>query len=218
MIQIYSLIPLLFILTCASSSDSQDGCYSNKGIKIAKSYTANDYEDIDVGFQETHYDKNGKPTLSANENNGTKTTYNYQGAKLIYIINESNRPDFYDASSDYETKLKVDTVFVSVHYKDGRLKEIIEKNNTKVLFEYDGCEKSIHTFLKQNGDTIQQVKYINKNNVLVKTKWTSFYPSKSTRVSEYYDYEFDTKGHWIKRKYKHSNKIENTETRTLIYY
>ncbi|MCP4437575.1 MAG: hypothetical protein GY810_01365 [Aureispira sp.] len=137
------------------------------------------------------------------------------------ITTRKKLPDFYSVEnldSLIKNSIEItDTATVVRYHSNGELAELKYPDGASQLFEENGCNEEISTFLDTNGDTIQKYQTIFKNGVVIKTKWTISKPIKSEVITDYYDYKFNKHGHWKKRKYRGNNGVI-IEWRKLIYY
>jgi len=207
-----ALLPFIFIACVNDVSDSDSSCFPDKGIKVATTVAEN-------GAQTIEYDRSGRPVVRRKVD-GTIVRYEYQGDSLMTTITERKvKPDFYLADTDFSNaETTIDTGVVITHNEDGRPLEMGGIDSTSLFFEYDGCEIELQTLLKANGDTIQHYQLTNKDGVLIETKWTTYGSYAEIRTTEYINYEFNEKGHWIKRSYQHQGREIVTEKRELTYY
>lgn len=210
------LIAVLLLLTPCITKAQTAGCYPDKGIRLAKTTTSLNGERQE-GMQEISFDREGRPMKKENATEGDQsiTTYHYEEGKLRYTMIESEVPSW---MGDGETTTQLDTSRVDAYDEEGRPLEIGGVNGLRLLFSYEGCEQEVQTYLQPNGDTLQQYVMRVEDGVLVQTVWTPHLPIKSSQTSTYYDYQFNRKGHWIKRSYRHEGKGEVVEKRKLTYY
>ncbi|MCL6266425.1 hypothetical protein [Flagellimonas myxillae] len=213
-----------FITICIGQNSIN--CLPDKGIKTAKTFAKLEAESIGnpykIHYREIMYDLSGRPVLIRDSRDGTEHMREYKNGKLHSIISSRKMlPDFYSIEKLYSliqtASAVIDTAFVARYHSDGELAELKHPNGDYQLFEYNGCNKELHTFLSNKSDTIHQYQTTFKNGVVIKTIWTPFLPVKSKVITDYYDYEFNKYGHWTKRKYKHI-KGEVIEWRKLTYH
>lgn len=215
----------LSIFTATNNFQSNDECFTDKGIKTAiiKAVNSSNGNTI-VGTQEIEFNNEGHTILIKNNQNGgieIRRIYKNNQIKLI-VTTRKEIPDFY-SEDELEHLIENanvinDTAFVLSCQNDGRPLKLQSSYKSSWIFEYFGCEKEIITVLGPKGDTIQQNQSIFKDGILVETVWSLFEPIRTNRTSKYFDYKFDKKGYWIKRSYKHQGKNVITETRKLSYY
>lgn len=219
---------VLFILfiSCATKEEPSLQCLPDKGIKIARTFT-----DLRAGkpeksqnFELTEYNVDGQATMIRNAKFGSETKREYKEGKLIYIIAKQTKlPDYYE-NEDLDSLMangetQTDTTFVINHTKDGRPQEMKRSDGTSFLCEYTGCEMDVFTLISQKGDTLQQNQVINENGVIVKSTWFGSGEKKSKgHLTKYYNYEYDERGHWVKRTYRNDRSSPINQRRQLTYF
>ena len=217
---------LFFYFNTICIGQNSINCLPDKRIKTAKKFAKLEAENIEnpykTNYRETRYDLSGRPFLIRDSRNRTKHIREYKNGKLHSIISSRKiLPDFNSVekldSLIQAASVVIDTAFVTRYHSNGELAELKYPNGDYQLFEYNGCNEELHTFLSAKGDTIHQYQTIFKDGVVRKTIWTPFLPAKSEVITDYSDYEFNKHGHWTKRKYKHS-KGEVIEWRKLTYH
>ncbi len=210
------VIVLLFFIQNDTPTES---CYPDKGIKKAKITATYKHSTEEVSYLEIKFDKSGR--VIRTKENGDERIVNreYKNHKLVRIITKNKLKDFYTLGENPKNKKAViDTALVLQYDESERPIKMTGADNTTLLLHYEGCYIELHTLLHKNGDTIQQYQITAKNGVLAETIWTPFTPTKSSRTSKYYDYEFNKRGHWIKRSYHHQDGEVIIENRKLTYY
>lgn len=217
------IISILIFLITSCEEPSKNECFPDKGIKTAITTVEMKSDGNEIGRQEIHYDKDGRPVLIREpENGGVEIRREYEDGKLQYIISvQKELPGFY-REDELESLLEnaneyADTAVIISHTEDGRPIEFKDSDGITWLFKYVGCEKQIVTAINSDGDTIQQTQSINKGNVLIEYIWTAYEPIKSSSSTTYYGYKFDKHGHWIKRNSQRGGDVV-TERRELVYY
>lgn len=213
------LIAMILLFSFTAKRNQGEGCYPDKGIKKVKITATYKHSTEEVSNLEIKFDKSGR--VIRTKENGDERIVNreYMNRKLVRIITKNKLKDFYTVGENPKNKKAViDTAVVLQYDESGRPIKMTAGDKTTLLLHYEGCDIELHTLLHKNGDTIQQYQITAKNGVLAETTWTPFTPTKSPRISKYYDYEFNKKGHWIKRSYHHQDGEVIIENRKLTYY
>lgn len=218
---LYILITVLLMST--TENENRTECYPDKGIKTAKTFAKLKNETKNAeGYQEVQFDRLGRPLFVKNTTNETENRYEYEDDKLLYIITKSALPDFFfqdEKDSLRETSSPtIDTTVILKNDASGRATEMKHPDGTTSILTYEGCDKQINTILGKKGAIVQEFEQIKKNGLLTKTTWTPHQPVKSSRISTYFGYKFNTQGHWVKRQYQHQGGQVAIETRELTYY
>jgi len=195
-----SFCVILFI-AYTSHGQLSTKCLPDKGIKIAKTTSKIDSEENSL---EVTHDKKGR-VISIKKNTDDFIH------KRIY---ENGRLKFLISIDSYAT---VDTVHVTKYHLSGEAAEIKNEEGLLQIFNYDDCKEEMNMLISSAGDTIHHYKSIFDKGILIKSIWTPFQPVKSEHITEYYDYKFNEKGHWVERKYKNNNGVV-IEKRTLTYH
>jgi hypothetical protein len=215
-------ISILFFLITSCEKTSKEGCFPDKGIKTAITIAKIESDRTEVGIREIKFDKDGRPLLIRNNNNGnSEHKREYLNGKLNFIITTRKElPSFY-SEDEFNTLIEnaneyTDTAVIISHSEDGRPLEMKGTDGFTCFFKYTGCEKELITTINPKGDTIQQVYSTKKGGVLLE-QTCMFYAPKSRSSTKYYGYMFNEQGHWIKRKYKRGKEVV-TERRKLTYY
>ncbi len=219
---------IIFLVLCyICNGQISISCLPDKGIKTAKTFAMLETESRVIhknesNYREVYYDIEGRAILIKNGRDKSIHNREYKDGKLHFMISTRKKlPDFYSVEDEdsliENTKTVTDTVKITRYYKNGNVAELKLADGVFQIFEYQGCKVESHTLLNSIGDTIQQNQSFFKNGVVIKTIWTPFQPVKSVVVTEYYDYQFNRRGHWVRRKYR-SNEGLIIEKRVLIYY
>jgi|GEM_PF-2655762 len=217
---------LFTILTTYTSEVAVNNCYSDKGIKLAtvtaKVKPINGSKAKKSAIQDhIVFNEFGQPVMiQSSQNGGIMHLSKYEAGKLIYTATTQKvLPNFYNKSElpslIVNAETKTDTTFVLSHYEDGRPKKVAGIDGSTSFFEYDGCNET-QTVIHPNGDTLMQIQNLFENGVLVETNTSPFRQPKFTVTTQYTDYKFNRKGHWVKRSYK-TDKAIIIEKRKLIY-
>jgi hypothetical protein len=221
------ILSVLLIMTSATDEETINYCRPDKGIKTAittgeMKAKKSSKKEPSRESQKVEYNKDGQAVYIFKSKDGSEYIRRYKDGKLQFIIyTYKDIPSFYlEGQKDSllaNAETVSDTSIVLSHNESGRPIKMQLSDGTVSVSEYVGCDEEMITTFSANGDTLQQVRLVMRNGVLVENIWTPFYPIKSTVTSIYYDYKFNRKGHWVKRRYKISSG-EVTEKRKLTYY
>ncbi|MBC8755752.1 hypothetical protein H2O64_13835 [Kordia sp. YSTF-M3] len=215
---LYILI-LISLISCATETKPKNDCLVNEGVKTAKVFLKNDATGVTKeDFMHVEFDKIGNPLKVVNTIHKITSTYSYENEKLVFVIEEKSRPDFYMESEKDVVEKSVDTLYMTKYNNDGRAIESIDSDGIKTVTTFINCDEEQHSTYYSNGKKIQDVTVQKENGNLKKTIRTLYEPETEIRTSTYYDYKFDEHGHWTERSCQHQNKEEVTEVRVLEYY
>ncbi len=224
----YCIIPFLCLLISCENHHSEEleRCFPDIGIKTARTtgYIASDPSSEDKSaYQEVHYAEDGQPELIINSVKGSKSRWIYKNGRLHSIISmKKEASDFFQEnhfdSSNENVDYRQDTGFVLSYHMDGRPKQMDEVDGNTLFMEYTACTTEIHTWVNEIGDTFDRTILKNENGVLVEREWITFDPEKISSTTKYYGYEFNERGHWIKRNFTHQEEGLIIERRKLTYY
>ncbi len=223
------LFTIAFIIfSSVSHGQISTNCLPDKGIKTARTFMSfvsddNEINQKDNNYQEVHYDAAGRVILIRNSPDGSEHRREYRNKKLqLMISTRKDLSDFYSAEDldsllAHSSEIK-DTAMIVRHHPDGEPAELKHADGASQIFEYKGCQEESNILLSPAGDTIQAYRSIFENGVVIQTIWTPFQPAKSEDVvTDFFDYVFNKRGHWISRKYQRSGHLI-VEERELTYH
>ena len=202
-------------------------CLPDKGIKTAKTYLKIESKHDATTqkknhYREVHYDEEGRVVFNKNSEEETRHQRIYQDGKLQMMLSTSKMPTGFFSEQELDsikahTPEITDTAFVVKYHENGEPAEIKGAHGIQT-FEFEDCQLESSTLFTPRGDKIQSQQTFFENGVVVKSIWTLFQPVESDDIiTVYYDYEFNKKGHWIKRKYMTVQGLV-IEKRKLSYY
>ena len=206
------LIITFFISACTSV---EPPCYREKGIKqeirtvvSASSDTALiKMVEAKKMSRTNKYDEEGRMLEAINNR------YNSSWTMQDFYEDEQHKMRLF--SADYYDENQIDTTITITNDQFGRRLETLDNKGVKVLFTYSGCDKELRTDYAPDGTKSVEFELRFEYGVLQKTTGR-YYPNAGTypAITEYSDYNYDEKGHWISRIYHDDIK----EVRTLEYY
>ncbi len=226
---IYLLLLLIFT-SFSTNRKNKDTCYSDKGIKTARIYIVRNgdskkgQEKGKEKFRELSFDTSGN-VIRMREPMGDDSIafyYQYENRKLMRTLRTRNRKlwealDITDMPQE-EWITGMDTSKIVSHNDGGLPNELRSWDGGYLTWSYVGCEQEIRKRYSSEGVMLQETTDWKDKGLLELSTTVVHTEPQWTSVTHYFDYKFNRKGHWIKRKYRHGSKAVIVERRELEYY